>query len=365
MPAITQRRCAAVRHTGSCCAPNWGTIPRQSYPGGTPTTRNGEWGTWKRSTWKRSQAIASAGADHPASVDQLAPAEGLADNLSVAPEIAPARRASTNVRRWGAVIGVAAVIAAGVLCRVIEGICPPILTFWRSLRSTCSIRRFRSGTRGWWTCSPGTSTVPDRSHSPADNQPEALEGRADRVSAEHFGRRTGSGLVVWEHQQSEGHCQSESHGEGLSRSGAETDLEVKGEISSTGGLADSLGVRILQVLGQNRPIGAVRRVSIGSRSLPALKAFLYGEQFYRRGLWDSALVHYDQAIAQDSTFALAFRRMNLVLSWFPASSNADQPMEEYLRKSIRLNHGVSPKDSLLIAVDSFSSRLTTQPTPPS
>jgi tetratricopeptide (TPR) repeat protein len=80
---------------------------------------------------------------------------------------------------------------------------------------------------------------------------------------------------------------------------------------------------------------------------------LYGEQFYRRGLWDSALVHYDQAIAQDSTFALAFRRMNLALSWFPASSNAYQPMEEYLRKSIRLNHGVSPKDSLLIAVDSF------------
>ncbi len=63
------------------------------------------------------------------------------------------------------------------------------------------------------------------------------------------------------------------------------------------------------MLGRDRPIGAVRQVSIGSRSLPALKAFLYGEQFYRRGLWDSALVYYDQAIAQDSTFAVAFRHM--------------------------------------------------------
>ena len=92
-----------------------------------------------------------------------------------------------------------------------------------------------------------------------------------------------------------------------------------------GDLADSLGVRILEVLGRDRPIGAVRRVSIGSRSLSALKAFLYGEQFYRRGLWDSALVYYDQATTQDSTFALAFRRMNLVLSWYPPSSHAYRP----------------------------------------
>ncbi len=96
-----------------------------------------------------------------------------------------------------------------------------------------------------------------------------------------------------------------------------------------GDLADSLGVRILQALGRDRPIGAVRQVSIGSRSLPALKAFLYGEQFYRRGLWDSALVYYDQAIAQDSTFAIAFRQMGMALGWHPASENAYRPAEEY------------------------------------
>jgi tetratricopeptide (TPR) repeat protein len=98
----------------------------------------------------------------------------------------------------------------------------------------------------------------------------------------------------------------------------------------------------------------VRRVSIGSRSLPALKAFLYGEQFYRRALWDSALVYYDQAIAQDSTFAFAFRRMALMVWWQPPSSDAYRTGEEYLRKSVRLNHGLSPKDSMLIAADSFA-----------
>ena len=107
------------------------------------------------------------------------------------------------------------------------------------------------------------------------------------------------------------------------------------------------------MLGRDRPIGAVRRVSIGSRSLPALKAFLHGEQFYRRGLWDSALVYYDQATTQDSTFALAFRRMNLVLSWYPPSSHAYRSMDEYKRRAVSLNRGLSPKDSMLIAADSL------------
>ncbi|HEX5574595.1 MAG TPA: hypothetical protein VFX42_01875, partial [Gemmatimonadales bacterium] len=110
---------------------------------------------------------------------------------------------------------------------------------------------------------------------------------------------------------------------------------------------------ILQVLGRNRPIGAVRQVSIGSRSLPALKAFLSGEQFYRRGLWDSALVYYQQAIAHDSTFALALRRMALVLGWNAPTTGEYRPLEEYMGKYVRLNHGLSLRDSLLVAADSY------------
>jgi tetratricopeptide (TPR) repeat protein len=107
------------------------------------------------------------------------------------------------------------------------------------------------------------------------------------------------------------------------------------------------------VLGRDRPIGAVRQVSIGLRSLPALKAFLYGEQFFRRGLWDSALVYYDRAITQDSTFALAFRHLNKALDWHPSSEGTYQTASDYGRKSVRLNHGLSPKDSMLIVADSF------------
>jgi len=120
-----------------------------------------------------------------------------------------------------------------------------------------------------------------------------------------------------------------------------------------GDLADSLGIRILEALGRDRPIGAVRRVSIGSRSLPALKAFLYGEQFYRRGIWDSALVYYDQAIAQDSAFAIAYKQMGMAVDWHPSNEQSYLRGVEYLRKAVVLNRGLSPKDSMQIAADSF------------
>jgi serine/threonine-protein kinase len=180
-------------------------------------------------------------------------------------------------------------------------------------------------------------------------------GRADRVSAETFGHRTGAGLVVFGSvRKTRDTVSLRATVLDVARQRAEPDLEVKGDTAAIGDLADSLGVRILRVLGSNRPIGAVRHVSIASRSLPALKAFLYGEQFYRRGLWDSALVYYDLAIAQDSTFAIAYRNMALALSWFPASSDAYRPEEEYKRRSVTLGRGLPPRDSLLIAADSFA-----------
>jgi serine/threonine-protein kinase len=180
-------------------------------------------------------------------------------------------------------------------------------------------------------------------------------GRADRVSAESFGRHTGAGLVVFGSiGKASGIVSLRATVLNVARRRAEADLEVRGDTAAMGDLADSLGVRILQALGRNRPIGAVRHISIGSRSLPALKAFLYGEQFFRRGLWDSALVYYDRAITQDSTFAMAFRNMALALSWFPASSDAYRPEEEYKRRSVTLGRGLSSRDSLLITADSLA-----------
>jgi eukaryotic-like serine/threonine-protein kinase len=177
------------------------------------------------------------------------------------------------------------------------------------------------------------------------------QGRADRPSAAALGERTGAGLVVFGTVVRKGADSVSLRAEVLDRARKATipDLEVVGEERRMGELADSLGVGILRTLGGGRPIGSVRRVSIGSRSLPALKEFLRGEQFYRRSLWDSALVHYDHAVAQDSTFALALHRMSQVLGWGPPTSAAYRHMEEYDRMAVMFSHGLSPRDSLILA----------------
>jgi serine/threonine-protein kinase len=180
-------------------------------------------------------------------------------------------------------------------------------------------------------------------------------GRADPASAEELGRRTGAGLVVYGAVVPRGRDSVTLRATLLDRVGGtgKTDIEVSGETARMGELADSLGVRALQALSSGRAIGSVRGTSIGSKSLPALKAFLQGEQFYRRGLWDSALTRYDQAIGADSTFALALVRMALVLGWNPPTAGAYRPREEYMRRATLHNHGLPPRDSLLIVADSF------------
>jgi serine/threonine-protein kinase len=181
-------------------------------------------------------------------------------------------------------------------------------------------------------------------------------GRADRASAEALGRRTGAGLVVFGALVPRGR-DSVSLRAGVldgAAAGGQTEVEVSGPATRMSELADSLGFKILQSLGRSRPIGASRQVSMGSKSLPALKAFLQGEQFYRRGAWDSALAYYDRAIAADSNFGLAHYRMTAVLGWNPPSAGAYKPGEVYARRAMLLNHGLSPRDSLLIAAGSLA-----------
>ena len=180
-------------------------------------------------------------------------------------------------------------------------------------------------------------------------------GRADRPSAEELGRRTGAGLVLYGAVVRRGRDSVALRAAVLDRAGGigKTDIEVSGEAARIAELADSLGIRALRVLSPARAIGSARGTSIGSKSLPALKAFLQGEQFYRRGQWDSALTRYDQAIAADSTFALALTQMGTVLGWNPPTAGAYRPGEEYLRRATLYNHGLPPRDSLYIVVDSF------------
>jgi tetratricopeptide (TPR) repeat protein len=64
-------------------------------------------------------------------------------------------------------------------------------------------------------------------------------------------------------------------------------------------------------------------------------------------------VYYDRAIAQDSTFGIAFKQMGMAVDWHPSNEQSYLKGYEYLRKAVVLNHGLSLKDSMEIAADSF------------
>jgi DNA-binding SARP family transcriptional activator len=300
----------------------------------------------------RTRAIPHSPNSKPPPATHPAPA----DQFTTAGELAPPRRSSVAVRRWGAAIGVAVLAAAGILLsrsRPASPTDPNLLAIAPFDVLDPSLQIWREGlvdilSRDLDGAGP-LRTVPQTVGL------KRWHGRADRVSAENFGHRTGAGLVVFGSVgKTRDTVSLRATVLDLTRKRVELDLEVKGDPADMGDLADSLGVRVLQVLGRDRPIGAVRRVSIGSRSLPALKAFLYGEQFYRRGLWDSAVVYYDRAFVQDSTFAIAFKQMGMAVDWHPANEQSYLRGVEYFRKAVVLNNGLSPKDSMQIAADSFS-----------
>src|SRR3954452_2240320 len=276
----------------------------------------------------------------------------LAETVS-APDAAPHR--SSVTRRWGPAIGLAALIAAGILLSG-TGPTPPTDP---NLLAVAPFDVLDPSLQIWHEGLVDILARDLDGAGPLRTVPQTVglkrwSGRADRVSAESFGHRTGAGLVVFGSvRKTRDTVSLRATVLDLAKKQGEPDLEVKGGMADIGDLADSLGVRILQRLGQDRPIGSVRRVSIGARSVPALKAFLAGEQFYRRGVYDSAAVYYDQAITQDSTFAIAFKQMAGALSWFPSNYRSYLRIEEYGRKAVVLNRGLSPKDSMQIAADSF------------
>lgn len=142
----------------------------------------------------------------------------------------------------------------------------------------------------------------------------------------------------------------------LVESGADpVEFALGGSASRLDQLSDSLTVMVLRELGRSRAIAAVPLAAIGSRSWPALKAFLRGEQLYRAGTFDSAVPFYQRAIAEDTTFAPALRRLANVLSW--TGTVYAESSQVYQLRAGRLNRGLAVRESLLILAESLTASL--------
>jgi len=182
-------------------------------------------------------------------------------------------------------------------------------------------------------------------------------GRADRPSAVALGRSTGAQVVVIGSLIGAGPDSARLTATALDASDGRTlaDLELRDAADRVDRLADSLTVRLLRELGRTRRIEVFRMASLGSTTLPALKAFLRGEQWFRRASWDSAMVAYDEAIRLDSTFALPLWRSGQVLGW--AHVAGDSVSDARAMRAGALAHGLAPRDSLLLTADSILAML--------
>lgn len=130
--------------------------------------------------------------------------------------------------------------------------------------------------------------------------------------------------------------------------------QIDGPIDSVLVLADGLALALLHDIWKSRePLPSANTTGIRSASMPAIRAYLRGERYHRRGQWDSARVAFEEAVTADSTFALAWYRLANTLGWqglyqVPLSLNAAS-------NAVRFSDSLPPRmRALLVAYDLFA-----------
>ena len=295
----------------------------------------------------------------------LAAAAGVADaavNAPVGSASYPSRRKATTVAMLGltaiALVGLAVATASRrpetKLERTLVAVAPyevydPAMALWREgLMDILS--HTLDGAGPLRTVAPSVSV-------------RQWRGATHQSAAEELSRRTGAGIVISGYLMRAGNDSVRAVTSIVdATSHRVVEVERREAAARMDRLTDSLTIAILRAVDEWLPIGAVRRTPLGrAGSMEALKAFLRGEQFYRRSQWDSASVAYSRVIAHDSTFALAFRRLGEVIGWQRLIT--DSLAQAYKLRAGALNHGLNPRDSLLVLADSLEAATSKAPTP--
>jgi serine/threonine-protein kinase len=173
------------------------------------------------------------------------------------------------------------------------------------------------------------------------------DGRADPTSAEDLARRTGARLAIFGQLVGVGRDSVRLSATLLdvTTGTRRSEFDRSDQAERLSALADSLSLSFMRDLGVSAR-GPARLSSVGTKSIVALKAFLRGEQHFRRGDIDSAIANFQRAVDLDTTFALAMRRLSLAHGWI-----GDDLAHPFNLRACRFNHGLSPRDSLLLTAD--------------
>jgi DNA-binding SARP family transcriptional activator len=187
-------------------------------------------------------------------------------------------------------------------------------------------------------------------------------GRSDPASAWSLARQVGAGLVlVGRVSLTEG---SSVHVEATlldARSGgAVAQFHLGASDGEMALVADALALEVLGTLTRSMAPPANRWTSLGSRDLEAIKQFLIGEEHYRAFRIDSAKLHYERAIALDTGFALAYRRLAYAADLADKAGSAWWAVfspwggnDEFRLRAGALNRGLAPRESTIVLIDSL------------
>ncbi|MFW6084086.1 MAG: tetratricopeptide repeat protein, partial [Gemmatimonadota bacterium] len=125
-------------------------------------------------------------------------------------------------------------------------------------------------------------------------------------------------------------------------------VRVDGPADSLVRLVDDLTVEMLRqalvpVDGELPPVNLGR---VTTSSLPALKAYLAGEERYRRGRYGEAVGHFQRAVELDSTFARALYRLAGAYGWEEEYGLA----RDYGERAARFADRLPERDSILVTL---------------
>ena len=190
-------------------------------------------------------------------------------------------------------------------------------------------------------------------------------GRADKESATSLGKATGARLAVFGRLIRSGVDSVRASASVVDVGSGRVlgDVERRDALANMDRLSDSLTIGLLRELGKTRALSGAQMSSVGTTSLTALKAFLQGEQYFRKSAWDSALANYDRAIEEDSTFSIALMRDGLTHGWVGGAT--DSMAVKNLLRAAKFNRGLAPRDSLLVVVSGQFAELGQTRDPPS
>jgi serine/threonine-protein kinase len=181
------------------------------------------------------------------------------------------------------------------------------------------------------------------------------QGRADAQSARALGEATGARLVLFGGLLSAGDSVRATVSLFDVKTGRTVaEFEQRDSVARMDRLSDSLTRAVLRELGRSRRIDMAHATSSPTVSLAALKTYLKGEQFYRAAVWDSAQAHFEQALALDTTFALAYHRLAAVWRWRDVRDPPDSLAYVLMRRPSHFLRGLGPRERLLASIDSLS-----------